>query len=103
MLLNASPGTLRGSRLKKYPPSPLLQKRSQQLDEPFEDRYDQMGGMCRGKRGLQFSGGFYGQRSQKSLTSPFRGKLPPGGEPSRLDRNMMSTVRSTTKTRLTYT
>ena len=103
VLLNASPGTLRGSRLKKYPPSPLLQKRSQQLDEPFEDRYDQMGGMCRGKRGLQFSGGFYGQRSQKSLTSPLRGKLPPGGEPSRLDRNMMSTVRSTTKTRLTYT
>ena len=103
VLQNASPGTLRGGRLKKYPPSPLLQKRSQQLDEPFEDRYDQMGGMCRGKRSVQFSGGFYGQRSQKSLGSPFKGKPPPGGEPSSLDRRMMSTVRSSTKTRLTYT
>ena len=104
VLQNASPGTLRGCRLKKYPPSPLLQKRSQQLDEPFEDRYDQVGGMCKGKRSVQFSGGgFYGQRSQKHLGSPFKGKPPPGGEPSSLDRRMMSTVRSTTKTRLTFT
>ena len=103
VLQNASPGTLRGCRLKKYPPSPLLQKRSQQLDEPFEDRYDQVGGMCKGKRSVQFSGGgFYGQRSQKHLGSPFKGKPPPGGEPSSLDRRMMSTVRSTTKTRLTF-